>query len=214
MAAGTIASTAMYFATPLALILVYKGAIRHAQAREAADLYAHPDLPSRARRAVERASEQLPPGEARMLLAGVVTQAVLLYQAQENSVGTTSRDREMLDDAAELVESACASAEQLALLDAATGSWRTADAGSRAARQKFTASLSSAATVIRNLHVAIVSGGTVASDRVAEITTDLRAETDARARAIAELTALLEERRQGATRPAPFRVGSTFQRPP
>jgi hypothetical protein len=193
MIAGTLADGSLYLATPLALLLVYRGAVRHAQALEASDLYAHPDLPNRARRAVEEAAERLPLGEARVLLARVVTQAVLLFQAHETSVGASADDHGMLDDVTELVESACTSAEQLALLQAATGA---ADAESRAARDRFSSSLSSAAAVIRNLHLAVVGGGTVASDRVTEITADLRDEADARSRAMAELASLLEQRRR------------------
>lgn len=197
--AGNLADPRLYVATPLALFMVYGSAARHARAREASDLYAHPDLPARAGRAVEKAAEQLPAGEARTLLARVVTQAVLFFQAHQASVGESADDRGMLADVAELVESACASAEQLALLDAATGPARSVDSSARASRERFSESLSSAAGVIRNLHLAVVSGGTVASERVTEITADLRDEADARSRALAELAVLLNQRRDPGT---------------
>jgi hypothetical protein len=191
--AGTLADPRLYAATPLALFLVYGSAARHARAREASDLYAHPDLPLRARRAVEQAAEQLPTGDARTLLVRVVTQAVLFFQAHQTSVGELADDNGMLADVTELVESACASAEQLALLDAATEPTGSADSP---ARGKFTESLTSAAGVIRNLHLAIVGGGTVASERLTEISEDLREEADARSSALAELASLLEQRRK------------------
>ena len=193
--AGTMASAAFYLATPLALILVYGGAVKHARAQESGDLYAHLDLPIAVRRAVATAAEQLPAGEARMLLARVVKQAVLFFQAHEKSVGAADDDQRVLTDVGELVESACAIAVQLSLLDAATGSDRLMDAESRRVRGRFVESLSSAATVIRKLHVSVIQGGTAASDRANEITTDLRGEADARSRAIAELASLLNERR-------------------
>jgi hypothetical protein len=194
MVAGTLASASLYLATPLALILVYSGAVKRARAHEVRDLYPHPDLPLPVQRAVQEAASQLPPGEARTLLARVVKQAVLLHQAHEKSVGELVDDRGMLADVAELVDSACAIAVQLSLLDAATGSDRLVDAESRRVRERFVESLTSAATVIRNLHVSVIQGGTVASDRATEITSDLRGEADARARAIAELAALLNKR--------------------
>lgn len=192
--AARLVSHALFLGTPLAIYLVYKGAVRHAQGNETVDLYGHPDLPYRARRAVDAAAAQLSNGQARTLLASVVTQAVLLFQAQETLIGAAADNRGMLDDVSELVETACTSAEQLALLDAAT---QSPDAASRAARERFTTSLASAATVIRNLHVAVVGGGTVASDRVEEITEDLRGEASARTRAMAELASLLDQRRRG-----------------
>jgi hypothetical protein len=93
------------------------------------------------------------------------------------------------------VESACTSAEQLALLDAATR-WSTkANPESRAARQRFVESLSTAAGVIESLHLAEVNEGTPASDRVRELNADLRDEASALSQARAELAALLAERR-------------------
>lgn len=196
MIAGTLANASLYLATPLALVLVYNGAVRHARAREASDLYAHPDLPFRARRAVEQAADSLPLGRARTLLATVVTQAVLFFRAHEASVGATDEDRGVLADVAELVESACASAEQLALLEAATSASKQADAASLASRNRFEESLSSAAAVIKSLHLAFVNHGTIASDRVDELTADLTDEANARSRAMAELASLLEQRRR------------------
>jgi hypothetical protein len=50
----------------------------------------------------------------------------------------------------------------------------------------------SAAAVVRNPHLAVVNSGTTASDRVVELTSDLRDEADARRRALTELAALLK----------------------
>jgi hypothetical protein len=188
--AGIVVTPALYLATPLALFVVYRGAARQARTNETRDLYAHPDLPARARRAVEQATEVLTAGEARTLLAEVVTQAVLLFQAHTTSAADDSEDRAALDNVAELVESSCTISAQLELLDAATGA--KADATTATARERFTTSLASAATVIRNLHLTMVKGGTAASDRATELAADLREETDARSQAVAELSAVLK----------------------
>src|SRR5688572_23442466 len=98
IAGAMLASASLFLATPLALALVYKGAVRQARDSGGSDLYAHPDLQFRARRAVERAAGQLPAGDARTLLARVVTQAVLFFQAHQTSVGAAREDDRMLDD--------------------------------------------------------------------------------------------------------------------
>jgi hypothetical protein len=189
--AGNVVTPALYLATPLALFVVYRGAVRNAGATETMDLYPHPALPARARRAVEEAAAVLRAGEARTLLTGVVTQAILLFQAHATLATDDSADGEALGNVAELVESSCTISAQLDLLDAATTGAK-ADAATAAARDRFTTSLASAATVIRNLHLTLVKGGTAASDRATELAATLRDDADARSQAVAELSALLK----------------------
>jgi hypothetical protein len=194
MAAGTMTMGILYLLTPIVALLAYHEAVRHARHLAAdEDLAAPASLPSRAYRAVDRAAAELPHGEARSLLASVVKQAGLLFEAHALSSDRTA-DRATLGDVAELVEAACVTALELARLDAATGGprSRTSTADERQVRDRFTTSLTEAAHVIRRLHLAKVGGGTVASDRVAELTAELRDDASARARAMAELAQLLE----------------------
>ena len=155
------------------------------------------NLPRDLDRAVGAAMSQLADGEGRMLLAAIVQQADLLFAPRESAFDAT-QDSVTNVHVAELVSAACATALELANIDAS----RATVAGSMAtptsaqleltsrlqnARTLMAKRLSDAAEALRALYAAGVERGTPASDRVAELAAELRGEASARGEALGEM---------------------------
>jgi hypothetical protein len=164
------------------------------------------NLPRDLDRTVGAAMSQLGDSEARMLLVAIVQQADMLFAPRESPFDA-AKDSITNGHVSGLVSAACATALELANLDAS----RATVAGSMAtptsaqleltsrlqnARALMARRLSDAADALQALYAAGVERGTPASDRVAELAAELRGDASARGEALAEINALLESKRR------------------
>lgn len=160
------------------------------------------NLPGDLDRVVDAAMGQLPDGEARMLLAAIVERANTLF-AHRESAFDEMQDRMTKGHVVELVSAACATAFELANLDASralvaassgtpTSSQLELTARLQNARTLMAKRLSDAAEALQALYAAGVELGTPASDRVAELAAELRGDASSRAEALTEIGTLLD----------------------
>ena len=151
------------------------------------------ELPPRLQRAVVEAFAELPPGDARDLLADVVRRARALLA----SLGAEPNDAALARDVADLADACCEIALELARLDAAIGGRGAAGAGSTlpdraaAARTLLARRLRDASAAVGELYAQNVERGGPAGERVAELASELTAEAAARREAAAEIERLL-----------------------
>lgn len=158
-------------------------------------------FPPRVEAAVQAAVAQLPPGEARKLLGGVIRQARPLFGAT-SSAFDAARDDESRGHAADLVIASCDTALELGRLDAliesaprATGKPTPAndlDERYAVARTQFAKRLTDAAAALGELYASGIEHGTPASDRVAELAAELTSDAASRAAAKVEVDELLK----------------------
>ena len=147
-----------------------------------------PELPHRLRKTVTSVLDALPAGDARRLLADVVRRArPLLAEIQRRP-----DDRRTLGDVSDLVEASCDIAAELARVDAflaLPGTARTVDTTSRCntMRELLTRRLADAASAIDAMLAQMLVEESPASDRVAELASELTAEASARRAAFKEL---------------------------
>lgn len=199
-AAAALAQPLLWLVTPIVAAVVLAGGVSRVQGGSANDLDAA-SFPPRLRRALERAAAQLPVGAARELLASVVRQARAVFAADDERFSADARE-ELRRDVAELAEVCCTTALDLARLDAfleprssrETGNAaRRAelDARGRAARALFVRRLADAELALRAVYTAGVERGTPASDRVAELVTEIQGDAAARRAATDEIQRLL-----------------------
>ena len=164
------------------------------------------NLPRDLDRTVGAAMSQLGDGEARMLLAAIIQQADMLFAPRESAFDA-ARDSITNAHVAGLVSAACATALELANVDASqatvAGSMATPTSAQleltsrlQNARALMARRLSDAADALQALYAAGVERGTPASDRVAELAAELRGDASARGEAIAEIKDLLESKRR------------------
>ena len=141
-----------------------------------------------------------------MLLAAIVQQADLLFAARESSFDA-AQDSITNVHVAELVRAACATALELANIDASRATVAASMATPTSAQLELTSRLQNARTLMAKrlsdaadalsaLYAAGVERGTPASDRVAELAAELRGDASARGEALAEMMALLESKRR------------------
>ncbi|HKN69139.1 MAG TPA: hypothetical protein VJW73_22820 [Gemmatimonadaceae bacterium] len=197
--AGSVAayrvSPSLWFVTPVVAWIVLRAASREAMQLEAPGVDIR-ELPSELRDRVRSAFAQLPEGDARRLLLGVVNQARLVFGRGESRFDA-AEERQLAEHVSGLVDACCATAADLARLDqfAVTAS----DAASRTelvaraakARDLFRDRLTNAASALAELYTANVERGTPSTDRVAELTAEISADASARAEAAAEMKTLL-----------------------
>ena len=162
------------------------------------------ELPASLRATVDRTMSQLPNGDARRLLTQALAQARPLLAPH---AGTLDAEQENAtrNNVLSLVDACCYTALELARLDAASGAREPttspeAAKQTAAARELLAGRLSSAATALASLYVAGVMHGSPASDRVAELAEEIKADASARRAAANEISALLGE---GAQPPSP-----------
>jgi hypothetical protein len=152
------------------------------------------ELPPKLHRAVAETLARLPEGDAARMLNAVVRPARALLSARESSFDAREEDatREYV---AELVAGACDIALDLARIEevAPTAISGGTDLAQRyqSARALLEQRLGDAAAALSALFAAGVEHGTPASDRVAQLVTELREEAKVRGEAKAELDALL-----------------------
>lgn len=195
--AARLAAAPLWVLTPIIALVILVAGIKRARPI-AADLDVSVFPPS-LKRTVDAASAELPQGEARALLAAVVRQGRAFFGAEDVRF-THEAATALRGNVAELVAACCTTALDLARLDAflAPGaSTRPAagraelDARGRDARALFARRLGDAELALRSLYTAGVECGTPASDRVAELVTEIQSDAAARRDATAELRRLL-----------------------
>jgi hypothetical protein len=196
IAAGAAGAPFFWMATPivagLLLLMIRRGALPSSPSESGVT-----ELPPKLHRVVSDALAQLPEGDASRLLNGVVRPARVLLAARDSAFDARDDDatREFV---AELVSGACDIALDLARIEevAPTAMSGGADLVERyrTARALFEKRLGDAAAALSALFAAGVEHGTPASDRVAELVTELREDAKVRSEAKAELDALLAKR--------------------
>lgn len=188
-------SPALWFVTPVVAYMVLRAAAREALQVDAPGVDIR-ELPAALRDRVRSAFTQLPDGDARRLLLGVVNQARLVFGRGESRFDA-AEEKQLAEHVSGLVDACCATAADLARLDqfsaTATGEAARADLLSRATKAKelFRDRLTNAASALAELYTANVERGTPSTDRVAELTAEISADASARSEAASEMKALL-----------------------
>jgi hypothetical protein len=198
IAAARVAAPVLWIFTPIVTALILSAGVKRVRALET-DLDAS-TLPPPLRRAVGSAAAELPPGEARQLLAAVVRQSRAILAADDERF-TRDSDNALRGNVADLVAACCNTAMDLARLDAFLGSTALSppsnvaradlDARARAARSIFARRLADAELALRSLYTTGIECGTPATDRVAELANEIMSEAGARRAANDELHRLL-----------------------
>jgi hypothetical protein len=188
IAAALRVSSALWLVTPIVAWIVLRAAVRDAKRPGAAGVDV-PELPFALRERVRSTFAELPDGDARRLLLGVVNQARLVFGRGESRFDA-AEERQLAEHVSGLVDACCSTAADLARLDqfAATG-----DGAARAAkvRDLFRDRLTNAASALADLYTANVERGTPSTDRVAELTAEISADASARSEAAAEMKTLM-----------------------
>jgi hypothetical protein len=152
------------------------------------------DLPESLRAVVIDACVHLPIGDARKLLLGVVAQARPILSAKSVALDER-REAETRANVVSLVGACCATAIELAHLDAAAATASTANpeltAKASAARALLSKRLSDAADSLTSLYLAGLGADSSAAERVASLAQEIRVDANGRQAASSELSALL-----------------------
>ncbi len=154
------------------------------------------DLPDDLRRVVDDALAAIPDGDARRLLLGVIVQArpILASRSTTFDAAAESASRTNVES---LVAACCGTAIDLSRLDAAssakpaTARDPSLDARFAAARDMLVKRMSDATAALTALYAAGLEHGTPASNRVAELATEISADAKARGAAATEIAQLL-----------------------
>jgi hypothetical protein len=173
--------------TPIVAGLILRAAVGSPAPIAAPDVDVR-ELPLLLRHRVSAAFDALPVGDARRLLMEVLIQARPLFAARATAFDER-HDAISRENAGSLLEACCDAAGELARLDAASSSADGAkgDVRYKQARELFAQRLSDAASALGGLYASGVQHGTPASDRVAELVEEIRADASARARAGEEM---------------------------
>jgi hypothetical protein len=172
-----------WFLTPLIAWLILRAAVGSAEPAAAPDVDVR-ELPLPLRHRVSATFDHLPTGTARDLLMEVLIQARPLFAARAS--GFDARyDASSRENAGALLGACCDTALELARLDAsfATRPLELVEPRYKPARELFIKRLTEAASVLGALYASGVQYGTPASDRVAELVDEIRAEATARSAA-------------------------------
>lgn len=183
-AAAYRVSSSLWIVTPVVAWIVLRAAAREALQLDAIGLDIR-ELPAALRDRVRSAFAQLPDGDARRLLLGVVNQARLVFGRDESRFDA-AEERQLAEHVSGLVDACCATAADLARLDQFAVSATAAKA-----RELFRERLTNAASALAELYTANVERGTPSTDRVAELTAEISADASARAEAAAEMKTIL-----------------------
>jgi hypothetical protein len=195
-AAGYKVSPVLWLVTPAVAWIVLSAAARDMASPEQPQVDI-PELPNDLRGRVRSAFGQLPDGDARRLLLGVVNQARLVF-ARGDSRFDANEESQLREHITGLVDACCSTATDLARLDqfartsTESGAPR-ADLVARAAKARdlFRDRLTNAAAAVAALYTANVEQGTPSTDRVAELTAEIAADASARSEAAEEMKKLL-----------------------
>ena len=191
-------SPAMWIVTPVVAWVILRAAARDGQLPGAPDVDVR-ELPAPLRERVRAVFAELPAGDARRLLLGVVNQSRLVFSRDESRFDA-SEERQLREHVTGLVDACCTTALDLSRLDqftAATGDGAASrgDLVARAtkARELFRDRLTNAAAALAELYTSNVERGTPSTDRVAELTAEISSDASARTAATAEMAKLLGE---------------------
>jgi hypothetical protein len=196
--AGMVASPVLWLVTPVVAMLLVRASARAGVAVVPNQADA-PELPLRLQRMLHKTLQMLPAGDARQLLGEVVRQARPLFATRDQSFDPKQEDAGRAN-ASELVAACCATALELGRLDElfvhstsqpSAGATSGLDARYKAARDLFARRLADAASALQALYASGVEHGTPASNRVAELTSELKADASARSQAKNEMDSLL-----------------------
>ena len=199
--AGFVVHSELLLFTPIMAGLVFIASKQAMHDVGRGDVPPMADLPPEVAAAVERAMERLPAGDGRRLLADVIREARPLFVAQ-SSAFDASKDAEARVQASELLIASCDTALELSQLDdmleihtAPDGDDLPSDMSLltrlSSARDLFANRLRAASFALSNVYAAGIENGTPASDRIAELVADLKADAGARTAAKRELNDLL-----------------------
>ncbi len=205
IAAGVRYAQVFWYFTPIMVLFLVRArrrafgepvVVAHGQASEPFGQF-----PPRVDTAVQAAVAQLPSGDARKLLGGVIRQARPLFGITSSNFDP-SKDEESRSHAADLVVASCDTALELARLDGLIESGSRASKGTpsgtdlderyAAARAEFAKRLTDAAAALGELYASGIEHGTPASDRVAELAAELTADAASRSAAKVEVDELLK----------------------
>ena len=205
-AAAFVAGPLVWIATPLCAITVFIANRRSMLSQIPRDEVA-PIFPPRLQDAISSAMMELPYGDAQRLLSDVVRQARPLFAARESAFDE-AHENETREHVTELVEGACEIALEFGQLEIASagGVAQRSVAGSAApcgsadelarrygaARQALMDRLTDAASALGALYASGIEQGTPASDRVAELASEIRSDAAARTHAKTEMDGLLD----------------------
>jgi hypothetical protein len=200
MAASVTVSRVFFVTTVLMMAILTRAARAEAAERSpAAAKSDFLDLPEDLRRVVDDALAAIPDGDARRLLLGVIVQArpILGSRSTTFDAAAESASRTNVES---LVAACCGTAIDLARLDAAssakpaTARDASLDARFAAARDMLVKRMGDAAAALTALYTAGLENGTPASNRVAELATEITADAKARGAAATEISQLLGDR--------------------
>lgn len=196
--AAYVVSPVMWLATPMVLWVILRAAVRDGPLPGNLDVDIR-ELPAPVRERVRSAFAELPAGDARRLLLGVVNQARLVFSRDESRFDA-SEERQLREHVTGLVDACCSTAFDLRRLDQFTapesdGAAMRTDLVARAskARELFRDRLTNAAAALAELYTSNVERGTPSTDRVAELTAEISSDASARTAATAEMSKLLAE---------------------
>jgi hypothetical protein len=199
--AGFVSHSELLLATPIMAGLVFVASKQAMQHRDRRDIPPTSDFPPEIAAAIERAMDRLPAGDGRRLLADVVREARPLFVSRPSAFDA-SKDDEARAQAAELITASCDTALELSQLDDMLDGL-TAPVGDElptamtllnrlsSARDLFANRWRAASLALSGAYAAGVENGTPASDRVAELVAELKADAGARSAAKRELNDLL-----------------------
>ena len=196
--AATVTVSPVFFVTTVFMLGILSRAARAEVAANAAVKSDFVDLPDNLRRVVDDALSAIPDGDARRLLLGVIVQArpILASRSTTFDAAAESASRTNVES---LVAACCGTAIDLARLDAASSAKPAAgrdpslDARVAAARDMLVKRMSDATTALTALYTAGLEHGTPASNRVAELATEISADAKARGAAASEIAQLLDD---------------------
>jgi hypothetical protein len=199
MAATVTVSPVFFVTTVLMLAILTRAARAEISASAPAALKSDfIDLPEDLRRVVVDALASIPDGDARRLLLGVIVQArpILASRSTTFDPAAESASRTNVES---LVVACCGTGLDLARLDAAssakpaTARDPSLDARFAAARDMLVKRMSDATAALTALYAAGLEHGTPASNRVAELASEISADAKARDAAATEIAQLLAD---------------------
>ena len=190
-AAAYRVSSSLWLVTPVVAWIVLRAAAREALQLDVPGVDIR-ELPAALRDRVRSAFAQLPEGDARRLLLGVVNQARLVFGRGESRFDA-AEERQLAEHVSGLVDACCATAADLARLDEFATMPTEAELMARAAKARdlFRDRLTNAASALGELYTASVERGTPSTDRLAELTAEISADASARSEAASEMKTLL-----------------------
>ncbi len=193
--AGYMVDSKLWIATALVVAILVAASSRAQSERDIGDSGAPPmrELPSDLRRVVSGAVASLGDCDAQRRLMAVVQPARSWFATRESTFGR-QRDDEAGRHVSDLLTDSCSIALDLARLDEVTPG-ASADpaltARFQTAHALFVKRLDDAAAALSELYASGVERGTPASDRVAELASEIKDEASARSAAKADVDALL-----------------------